>query len=509
MRSKKFIILTITVFFTLFASYIYLVDQFVVVERAVPYSYRQFLLESTETISGKVIIESGSNSIHSIDPFLLSDYFNAPVITSAANAGYPIYPKIFNLLKVVKKGDILILPLEWNQYSYEDNLPNNFLNALADKNLKLEYYFNNLPLWEKIKFTLTQYPLDKVIDGLLQERNSEQLLRADLSRLSRFESILLANSNQTFGNSDRNGPEPVEKDGSHNRSCDEYVLGKQLTNGFIITKAFKDNLHSLKKLVQQGVDVYFTWPAVVDHQRSQCYQGLTIQNELKNFALKIKTIVEGEGFKFIGNYEQSKLPERCFLNTFYHIKKECATERTESLIRELTKRSVLPLKGDSSKSDLILVVHQRIKDTRKSLAKKLNNFLPTISVETVEARELSEKLLFVSGWSTQEKWGLWSLGEKSTFSFKLEDDLLNKDTVAVKIQGQYYNGIEETKVVINGLDLGGHVLMDKTFIVPTKLIKNNQVEVQFESTSTVSPAQLGRSTDTRNIKFGLKALSIS
>lgn len=506
MHAKKFLLLSIFCFTSFIALYVLLVDKWVIVERDVPYDYRQYLLETSSQIKGKVIVESGSNSVHGIDPFILSEYFNAPVLTTAANAGYPLRPKIFNIEKFTHPGDVVIFPLEWNQYAYEENLPANFLASVADKDLRLESYFNNLPWYEKLKFIFSQYPLKEVITGVKQVRNKEQLLRDDLTRLSTFEQRLAKNTSESFGNSDRNAPEGIEKDGSHNLSCDQYILGKQFAYGFIISETFKDNLLALSRLEDKGVTVYFTWPAVVDHEKSGCYQSEKASENMAVYTKKIKTLVKSKGFQFIGDYQQSRLPPQCFLNTYYHLRKDCATIRTQRLVEEIIRLKLDKINSESSQADLAALMNQHIERDRKSLTAKLINHLPTVVTNNIAKLDLSQKLLLTKGWSSQEVWGIWSVGKVSSFSLNLSASLLKQETIEINIQGQYYNGSEKTAVEINGLSFGKHVLINKTFSIPAKLIINNQLDVHLTHSSVISPAELGKSKDHRKIKFGLMSV---
>jgi hypothetical protein len=508
MRTKHFLYFTFLVFCLLIGGYFYVVDKIIIRDRPIPYSYRQFLLESTKDITGKVIIESGSNSIHSIDPFQLSRYFNAPVVTSAANAGYPIQPKVFNLLSIANKGDIVIFPLEWNQYSYDDQLPDNFLNALADEQLKLEYYFNNLTIWEKIKFAYNKYPLDKAKEGFLRyfERNETNILREDLARLSQFDTIINSQSSESYGNSNRNGPEPIERDGSHNRSCDQYVLGKQFHKGFKITEAFLESLDYLTLLKDKGVRVYFSWPAVADKKSSICYESDEAKAKLDGFATSIRSTVEAKGFKFIGEYQDSHFSSDCFLNTYYHLTKDCAVTRTKKLIDALTKNEVTPF--ENKEENFLRLISEEVESNRQIISLQVAKKLSPISFESVKSTQLSNKLLLTKGWSSQENWGVWSLGNESEVKFQVDDNVMGNELINITIKGHYYNGPEKTTVFINGKLLGEYQLMNKSFLIPTKDLSGNIVRIEFRHIDVFSPYQLGRSKDNRAIKFGLKEISI-
>ena len=169
MSAKRFIITSLLGFSTLLIAYIMLVDKLVIPERHVPYSYKQFLLQTSSAIHGKVIVSAGSNAIHGIDSSTLADYFKTPVFTYADNANYPLRAKLFSLAKYTNPGDIVLLPLEWFFYSTKKYLAENYINALADEELRLEFYFNSLPIQEKLRFIFSEYPLQQVVNGLLTQ----------------------------------------------------------------------------------------------------------------------------------------------------------------------------------------------------------------------------------------------------------------------------------------------------------------------------------------------------
>lgn len=127
MRPIQFLLSCIALFVLLALSYAVAVDQLIIPDDEIPFPYRQFLLEATGPIAGKVVIDSGSNGIHSFDTKILSEYFKAPVIIVSDSAGNPVKYKIYNLERHLNPGDILILPLEWSSYNSDKSLSAKFV----------------------------------------------------------------------------------------------------------------------------------------------------------------------------------------------------------------------------------------------------------------------------------------------------------------------------------------------------------------------------------------------
>ncbi len=367
MRPLRFLIVSCASFIILAAAYALLIDKVVIPERTVPFPYRQFLLEASSAIEGKVIIDSGSNSLHGIDTSLLSDYFQAPTLIIADGAGYPLRNKIFRLKKYVGKGDVLILPLEWVYYTEDRVLPKLFLSFLADKNLSLEYYFNELPVAEKLRFIFTQYPLKNALESL-STRDASYISKSNPDQLKTHEDQLLLQNNESFGGTLRDGPEEIDGVAGQ-MSCDGYTSPHWPdTANFEISDVFRANLSLLQELAESGVAIYFTWPSMVDSTSSTCINGPEIQRELTLFSEEIATLVESKGFMFIGEFQDSHFTSECFLNTYYHLRYSCAQKRTTRLIDALKRDKVTPINSAYTQDDLIT--------TATAFAKKLQASLP-------------------------------------------------------------------------------------------------------------------------------------
>jgi len=502
MSAKNFMITSFFSLVVILLVYAIVVDKMVILERNIPYSYKQFALQSLSEIQGKVIISAGSNAIHGIDSAKLSQYFNSPVFTYADNADYPLRAKILSIEKHTNKGDVVLLPLEWLHYSAKQGLAENYVDALADEELRLEFYFNNLPALEKLKFIFTQYPLSDVISGLKIQRNKIAMLKSDLKQLNYFTRVVQSGEIQMLGNSLRNGPEQIVKFPT-NKTCDSYLF----SGGFKVSRVFKDNLSLLKKLTRKGVAIYFTWPAVVDYKKSNCYQQNTINN-VNKYATEIKELVENKGYQFIGNYQQSHFPAHCFLNTYYHIKRECAILRTNKLIEALKFSNIKKI-HNTSDINIALMMNNEIIRNKNYIFYELIKALPELKKGKITAEQLSHRLVFKQGWAEQEKWGIWTVGNESAFSFSVAKSLLTRKYIMLSIKGHYFNGVEKTKVKINSVYYGEEELANKSFKVSVNSVSDNRIDITLQHTSAFSPKYLGLSKDTRKIKFGLTEISIN
>jgi len=123
------------------ASYAYVVDG-QIPDTKVPSSYKAFLLQ--EVSKPKLIIDSGSNSHHGIDAGMISEALKINAINIADNAGYDIESKVTRIKAHAKKGDIVLLPLEWSYYT-RDRLTDDFVDTLFGPSR--DYYTHRRTFW--------------------------------------------------------------------------------------------------------------------------------------------------------------------------------------------------------------------------------------------------------------------------------------------------------------------------------------------------------------------------
>ncbi|MEH6590753.1 MAG: hypothetical protein V7746_10870 [Halioglobus sp.] len=371
MTANQFLVTSLCCFLATLAGYVVLIDRMGITRPAVSSPYSQFLLESAGSIQGKVIVDSGSNSVHGIDTEQLSDYFQAPVLVTASTAGFPLGPKIWNLSRYLLPGDVLILPLEWNQYVYPDSYPDDYIASLYNSDTRRSQDYTNLPLWEKITFIFTRLPFTDAISAVWQRLSQTADQQAQRRKLNAYQKRLHSGPGRAFGGNLQSGPKKPSLGVMRNgrmRSCDDYIFAQQKKNGLVISEAFIDALAPLKALRAKGVNIYFTWPAVADHASSQCYQGQWPSTEaLQAYVSDITALTESVGAQFIGSPEQQQMPAHCFLDTYYHLTQECAQTRTHILVQLLADRHIATLESTVSAGEMLDRAARRITVAKKRL----------------------------------------------------------------------------------------------------------------------------------------------
>lgn len=507
MTPKTFLFSSATLLLSLLAIYLYVVNYKVMASSALPGFYPQYILESAVEIKGKVIVESGSNSQHGIEPSILADYFQAPVIVVAQNAGFPLLPRIYNLARYAMKGDVVIFPLEWNMYVSDETLASDFLEKISQPDSSMNYYYDALPIGEKVRFILRQFPPANVIASLRTSVAPVESKKKELTLLELYRLRINSEHRSAFGSVPPENIATVEDPLSQGMDCDSYVLGNQFfKTGFTISDQFRRALAAMHHLTDRGVRVYLTWPAVVDSVSSTCYKNEASLPRIRAYAERIRSTVEASHIKFIGDFNNSHFASECYVDTHYHITETCAYDRTLRLVDQLDRAGVTATNSNTSPKQLLKIAEERLDDTARSINYSLEKLLPP--VVDVKPSGFNSELLLSNGWGKPEKWGVWSLGRKSTLSLRVAPEALRGGGVILFIKGRYYNGDEKTHVMINGEDFGWHILRNQSFEVPSELLAKGVLRLQLEHKNPISPYSLGKSNDLRKLKYGLSQISM-
>jgi hypothetical protein len=502
MTPKTFLFTSATLFLALLAAYLYVVDSKVMKVTELTGFYPQYLLESVAEIKGKVIVESGSNSVHGIEPSILAEYFGAPVIVVAQNASFPLLPKIYNLARYAIKGDVVILPLEWNMYASEEVLPSDFLKKISYPDSSMSHYYDALPIGEKVRFILRQFPLANVIASLRASVTPLVSKKKTLDLLESYHLRINSGHRSAFGSVRPEDIRSVESPLSKALGCDVYVLKNQMSKtGFTISNEFRRILAAISHLTSRGVDVYFTWPAVVDSVSSACYKDESILPKINAYAELIRSTVEASDIKFIGDFVDSRFSSECYVDTHYHITETCAYDRTQRLVDQLERTGVKSINSKVSSKQLLNIVGERLNNASTAINDSLEELIPPVVY--VKPSGFNSELLLSSGWSQPEEWGVWSIGKESTLLLRVAPEVLRGTRFKLFLKGRYYNGAEITGVKINGEDFGWHILSNKSFDVPSELLVNGLLRLQLAHKTPISPYTLDKSNDQRKLKYGL------
>ncbi|MBX9915192.1 MAG: hypothetical protein K2Y25_14960 [Pseudomonadaceae bacterium] len=316
--------------------YFLLIDRLAIVDTPLGVSYRQFLLQASDDIPKRIIVESGSSAIHSIDAQAIEQHFGRLTVIVSDNAGYPLRHKIERLAKHLKADDVVILPLEWLQYRADDKLPADYVTSILDERGSNAFYYRELSWPERFRFVYQSVPFSLGLQSAfrIESRNS-QIAAATQDSLSRFEEQIRISARGSQLIEVRQALDPL----TSGLACDHYLFG--LFEFPQISETFIENLQRLAEVRDaSGAKIFFAWPAVTARDSNECYQ--IYRQQIRDYTVSIQQLVQAQGFTFLGTPEQSRFDRSCMLDTYYHVRAECAETRTRQLVSDLQTQGLKP-----------------------------------------------------------------------------------------------------------------------------------------------------------------------
>lgn len=489
-----YFVLALASFTLVTLGYFLVVDNLLTPVRDFKKPYPQFLLEASRSKSPKIIIDSGSNSLHGIVPSIIEKRLKRVTVNVADFTSFPFKQKINRLQGMLQKGDVLVLPLEWQYYAMGSDIFSGYFPQITQGNYS--YYYYKMPFFNRLALVLNKIPLESIAPLIFKPQDE----RSAPSAIQYLSSLA-----ESF-NGDKNLAKLIAKDNNAKtdafsalNTCDDYLFGTQKKSDFNIPDEFIQSLQTLKDMAAaSGAKVIFTWPTVVDGKNSTCYESPDLRKKLDSYSDDITSLVQRFGFDMIAEYNDSHYPAECFRDTYYHLKHHCAKQRSEKLASSLIDIAITPDPNYSEASKQNL---QRLH--LRTLMSQWNLNGPPLSKE-IEANDFANYIGFMGGWSQQEAWGRWSDGDVSTLFFASEQRL-----DSIKITGQYFNGAEQTKVSINGQLVGQFNLQNTEISLRNTLQNSRYIEITLEHQHPTTPASLNKkSKDQRRIKFGIRSITV-
>ena len=471
--------------------YIAFFDKIIPKEIRVSHLYQQFLLENSKT--PRLIIESGSNSLYAIDSKMLEDKFDILTINVSDAASLPLKYKLLKLEKYARKGDIILMPLEWQFYS-RDEILKQFLDQIFQP---LSHYYTTL-LWNEKIGLIYQTPFSSLRAGFFKNN-----LCSSRKYLYSKEYHLLKNYIQIFEGGKRGDGEYIlpKKNLVGHLICSSYIFRRQIEDGFKISQSFKDNIKIIKKLEKKGIKFLITWPAVVGEG---CYKG-DHGKYFRVFFKKIKKLLDDNNIPYIGEFEDSTFPKRYFLDTYYHILKEAKEIRTKKLIERIENSPYIDWFAQTQKQSTNFTnLFELIRDEFLIYNKKLKY---NKKVEFNKKNFKDEVILEKDDWYEMENWGIWSKGKSSKILFSVHN---TEDPLQLKINATIFKKDQnQTEIYINDKKLGVYNLNGVNKItIPNTFIKNSLIEIEFKHLNQKLPIDYGVTDENRSLKLGLKSIMI-
>lgn len=507
MKSIRFLFGVVVVFAFICVGYFLLVDNYILYKKEVHKIYPQVLLESLADYKGKVIVIGGSDSHHGIDAQLLEKLMQRPVINFGRNGDYPYPHYIYNLKKYVQPGDIVIAVMGWTYFLRKKGLSNNYVNSLVDAEVTNQFYYDNLPFAEKIIFVFTQLPYRSVIKALLSRPDSRTKVKYQVETAQSMLKRYTENTGIQRGESNRDGPEEVHA-AVKEYTCDQYLISRTLKKPLQETYPSDTAIHTIDLLKsleeEQGVKVFFSWGIAVNKPGdTSCYKSPE-SDGLNIFVARVKAILDERRIAVLGKYTDYLQPSECFLNTYAHVRKSCASTVT----KKLYKNGLNEHTAKDGNIDSESITKQVLNSIRDKENKYINKYYSLTKIdlkkEKIAFTKFSPYVYLGKGWSDIESWGVWSSGSFSKVQLKN----YNIKGSSLYMNGHYFNGDEKTQVIINDIDMGSHILKNLKIKLPKKILQSEFLSIKLNHKLVVSPASIGKGSDMRKIKFGLKEIGL-
>ncbi|QUS38041.1 hypothetical protein RPMA_03580 [Tardiphaga alba] len=282
-------------------------DAFTSANQSVPFDHSKFLIETVA--SPRIVIDGGSSSMFGIVPVMIEKEFRVPVVVAADNASIPLAMKIHRIIRYARRGDILILPLEWVYYTRSE-MPSDFIDKTPDEYAS---YYGSLPFLDRLRFVVQSVSIHNVSDAfrLYAKPSLERDHVENIGKLLK-----------SFPYGDR-------KDDSRRRSsvaglvCSDY-LGSEGP----IVEDMRWAARELRQLQdRRGVRVYITWPAIAGEG---CYRNEDLQRDARK-------MFADNGIATVGDLADSAFAASHMLDTYYHVDNAAAEIRTRRLIDRLSR----------------------------------------------------------------------------------------------------------------------------------------------------------------------------
>jgi len=464
----------------------FLFDRFVMIDPDHNWrSYHEIILDFTP--GPRVLIDSGSNSLHAIAPELIEAELKRPTFVVADNATVPLRVKLDRLEKYAKSGDIVILPLEWSYYEAE-RFPADFLNDITER--WSGYYFA-MTHTERFIFFIGHIQLDQIISGVW--RLFDAAPRGDQRKNYQMVMDEKANSSGLTRNSleDRK-PHPAMK----GKSCSQFIFAPTGRLPDLVQR-IAVRLSNLQKTRQ--VAVILTWPAVAG---SDCYDF----GALDSFVEEARQAFGNVGIAVIGDPRSSLFSKQHLLDNYYHVDIEAGFARTRRLIEDIKQARLLPAEATSATPPLeagsaALIAAALMKEEARITQNNAMLISPLAEGEYVPGSEKFEKVfqLPASGWHTFESWGGWSRGEKSEIMLRPHPNR----TCNVKFDRHYFSKPPPSSISLDDkflkIDDGSPIS-----IAPG----DKPVTIGLRHRDVRSPRELGVSDDPRSLAFGLSRIIV-
>jgi hypothetical protein len=263
-------------------------------------------------ITPKIVVVAGSNGLFGIDSGMLERAFGMRVVNMCVNAGVDLPPIVEHAKRVIKRGDIVLMPLEYPLYSYDGE-----------------------PIVQMIDYLYSREPT--MIDEIGYMEQFWMLWHISAERLYRgyrdgvdtpiIKGVYRVDNIDLFG-------DQLHTDSSLQTEAMREVLSTQKAEQY--GKKFKKEAlgwEYLESFVEwcrvRGVRVYFMPSTLMD---DPYYHNNPKERE---FYTNLPKIIRAKGWSYIGEPYRYMYSKSLYFNTNFHLNSRGREIRTKQMIEDL------------------------------------------------------------------------------------------------------------------------------------------------------------------------------
>ncbi len=288
----------------------------------------------------KIIFTAGSSAFFGIDSQEIERRSGIPTINLGLHIGRPVHILLSEMVPYLTRGDIVILPLEYEHYRGETPYTDWFTNQIMTWHPD---YFWQLDTTEKLKFVRSVLP-QRVLVGVLTKLMGDHLERVRTRALKSPEEIL-DRIRAAWNNPDHH-PDKMFSFLNLNPHGDaimttpesalEYTGNPyQLDLDFVEPEYFWSTLQDFFANAQaRGVQVYIAWPPTMKSKLDLTSPRL--HNTVQAIANKVRKL----GIPILGAPSDYQYNADMFTGNIYHLTSQGKAEHTNRLLDRIKKEAI-------------------------------------------------------------------------------------------------------------------------------------------------------------------------
>ena len=268
--------------------------------------------EDINISSPKIVIVGGSNGLFGVNSSILSEALGYPVLNDCVNAGVELPTILAHAERVIKRGDIVIAPLEYPLYSYSGEAGEQMIDYLYAREADM---VKDLTLFEQF-WIFWHISYDRVYRGYFDGEDKKSLTGV-------------------YGvhNIDKNGDQINTEAEHQSEQMRAELNGKEperYGEGFVENSL---GFRYISKFVNwcrdRGVRVIFVPSTLMD---SPYYHNSEIESR---YYSNFKKMMKSKGFIYAGEPFDYMYDKSLYFNTNFHLNSRGRDLRTKRLIEDL------------------------------------------------------------------------------------------------------------------------------------------------------------------------------